>query len=417
MLDIFRPNKLIIYLFLIGGFILINQTLASQDFWQVRFGILWGDSLPADDWNFAGVRTGADIQHDIYDIEKFFPPVTRYVVFYFPHRDSLEPDFWPSPYSGDYSKDVRPPLSDSEIWHCVVKLFEISPKNITLFWEGADSIPGDYLPVLISPDNDTINLFQYESYNTTIPVGIHRWQLSMEPDYYEGNSLIPRSLTLYIGEEKQFRFYLYQPDGDSLPVKNAYWRYNGSGGSIDSSGIFSAESPGGGYVIACLGGVCDSSQITVIPGGGVSTIPLDMGWNMVSLPVIPSSNRVEDIFPGYSSYVYSYNPLLGEYCEVESLIAGEGYFVLSTQDTFFSLWGENFSYINKDMNTGWNLIGGPSRNIMFSNFSTIPAGILLDSPYYWNAEEAEYIEVDTLEFYNGCWILSDSPGTLEILSE
>ncbi len=76
--------------------------------------------------------------------------------------------------------------------------------------------------------------------------------------------LTPRNATLSLGRTLQFAAFQRLNGGDSVPVANVSW--TASGGSIQPTGVFRAETPGSYRVIARVqnGGVAESSDTAVV---------------------------------------------------------------------------------------------------------------------------------------------------------
>ncbi|RKZ30049.1 hypothetical protein DRQ36_06815 [bacterium] len=398
---------------LITLIILISSSLGGENWWRIRFGLYTADSLYTDDWNYAGAMLGASDGHDVYDFEKFYPPTPQYAILFFPHREPAEPDYWPAPYNRDYASDIRAPLTTKDIWYMKLALVYTYSRTVTIWWDELDSIPADYLPILISPAGDSINLFVEDSYTGVFPPGVQRWQLSVEPDYYDRISVYPDGDIVRVGETRQFRAYLHHGP-DSLRITLVGWEYHGTGGTIDDNGLFEATFPGGGYIVANIGGVRDSSEITVNPGGTFFDITVHEGWNLISLPATPSSNYAEDIFPGATYYIYTFDPVIHDYIIVDTLSVGKGYFLLSYSDETFSFVGTALDSLTVPLFYGWNMVGSPGETVTLADFSTFPPGIILHPPFVWN----EIYEVaDSLEPTQGCWILSGADGELTITTD
>jgi len=84
---------------------------------------------------------------------------------------------------------------------------------------------------------------------------------------------------------------------------------------------------------------------------------LEKGWNLISLPIIPEQNLVKYIIPD-AEIVYQFNG--AGYDEIsceDKLIAGNGYWVLVPSKASYNISGQCFNNFNKNLNTGWHLLG------------------------------------------------------------
>jgi len=389
---------------------------ADEGLWNVRFGLFSADSEYTDSWNFAGVFSTSSDEWDIYDIEKFLPPLPEWAAIYFPHSDPAEPDYWVWPNNKDYSSDIRAPLDSTTVWRMKIQCFYGHSKILTIWWSEMDSMPGSYLPLLVNTtDNDTINMRENDTYTGLFPPGIQRWMLIVQPDYYESMSVLPYGSVVRIGELRFFRAYLHH-ETDSILAGTASWEYHGSGGTIDENGYFRGVSPGGGYVIADIGGMRDSAEVTVVPGGDFFEINLVEGWNSISLPAVPSSNRIEDILPGIIPPVYTYNSVLKTAVATDTLALGRGYFVLSLTDSIYEFIGTELDTVVTELYPGWNFVGGPGNRIYYpGDFETYPPNIIIMQPHIF--ESGFYFATDSLRATDGFWVLSATTGILTITSD
>lgn len=361
-----------------------------------------------DFWNYAGVRPDALREYDGNDVEKFFPPTSRYVIIFFPHRDPLEPDYWPPPYNRDYSRDFRPPLTETETWHMKIYAVYDYARDINIFWNIVDTLPGDYRAYLVTSTNDTCNIVEETNITCFLSSGVHRWKFVVQPSFYTSLSVYPQNDTIRVGEAIYFRAYLKR-DTDSIRVARPIWSFSGTGGYIGSSGRFFATAPGTGFVRAYVGGMVDSTRITITEGSGFF-INVHRGWNLIALPAQPFSNRANDIIPGSSLFLYEYSPTSRDYIITDSMIVGKGYFFLSFIDTIYNINGIAVDTIATALYEGWNMIGGPSA--ISHIFRTTPSSLIMSGPFIWN--RIDYEEVDSIAPGRGCWILGAGAGSLVI---
>lgn len=113
-----------------------------------------------------------------------------------------------------------------------------------------------------------------------------------------------------------------------------------------------------------------TSYLLVVRSEAIPTFQMDFlaGWRMVSLPVIPITPYVSDLFPD-AVVVYGFERGTG-YRRVDSLEVGQGYWILFNEDRIYNLQGQSFKDYDQMIDTdGWLMIGG---------FST-PAQITTDS--------------------------------------
>ncbi len=84
------------------------------------------------------------------------------------------------------------------------------------------------------------------------------------------------------------------------------------------------------------------------------------GWHMVSLPVLPDSNRVDELFPNLSDdFAYAWNPVEEDYERVTHLQSGQGYWLIVEDSASLLISGEAVDFFHLTLQTGWNMIGAP----------------------------------------------------------
>ena len=84
---------------------------------------------------------------------------------------------------------------------------------------------------------------------------------------------------------------------------------------------------------------------------------LETGWNLVSFPLMPERNTINQIFPD-AEVVYQYGD--GQYQEVkstDSVTTGIGYWVLVLENAEYHIQGQSFSHYTKSLTAGWHLLG------------------------------------------------------------
>lgn len=145
---------------------------------------------------------------------------------------------------------------------------------------------------------------------------------------------------------------------------------------------------------------------------------MSSGWDMISLPLMPQSALLSDLFPG-AVVVYRYTKGAG-YVRVqahESLEIGMGYWILLNEDQNHTLTGQSVEeYTLPVTQDGWAMIGG----------CTYPAQASLDGGsigvIYGFTPGSGYQRVLTsLESGKGFWILCNgvmdqAELTVEVIS-
>ncbi len=104
-------------------------------------------------------------------------------------------------------------------------------------------------------------------------------------------------------------------------------------------------------------------------GQSFATLSLSAGWNLISLPVTPSSLLLSDIIPT-AEIAFEFS---GSYHEVTTLQTGVGYWVKVPAATAVVLVGVPVTTVTSTLTTGWHLVGAPDCS---ATPQTVPLGAL-----------------------------------------
>jgi len=181
-----------------------------------------------------------------------------------------------------------------------------------------------------------------------------------------------------------------------------------------------------------LNGVIDMKTASVYyfdPGETVTIVyrrtgesPFDIhmypGWNMVSLPLVPSAmeSTPDNVYPD-ASYVYGFDTATNNWVEAENIVPGVGYMVLVTTEVDYTLWGQPVNDYTFDIIRGWNLIGTVYDEADFSSPTSSPPGAVMGSPehtYYYNVLGGGYDSGDVLEPGKGYFVAANVDAVLSV---
>ncbi len=97
--------------------------------------------------------------------------------------------------------------------------------------------------------------------------------------------------------------------------------------------------------------------------GKSDTIHFYRGWNLISLPLIPSSMRLDEIFPYIPlGNCFKYNTATRMYENAYDLEVGVGYWILSIVDHYQTIDGYSIPSLSLRLTgSGWHIIGGLSK--------------------------------------------------------
>jgi len=141
------------------------------------------------------------------------------------------------------------------------------------------------------------------------------------------------------------------------------------------------------------------------------TIGVRKGWNLVSLPVVPSPPTMDSVFPTATTGAYSWSS--GAFSATDPLVPGQGYFVKFNTAQQIDIFGAIMASDTLNIEAGWNLVGSITTPVPVTNVTTVPGGIVT-SPFY--GYDGAYIPADTIVPGKGYWLRSSSAGTI-ILAE
>ncbi|MCP4710865.1 MAG: hypothetical protein GY869_19765, partial [Planctomycetes bacterium] len=129
---------------------------------------------------------------------------------------------------------------------------------------------------------------------------------------------------------------------------------------------------------------------------------VDMGWNMIGLPLDVDDPYYLSIFtapPAISGTLYEF---IGSYAATDTLETGRGYWLRFTEPDTVEIVGAPMDTICTDVSLGWNIVAGPSCNVPLGAVSSDPPGIIIGGSLH--AYDGAYIAVDTLKQGQGYWI-------------
>ena len=86
---------------------------------------------------------------------------------------------------------------------------------------------------------------------------------------------------------------------------------------------------------------------------------LTRGWNLISLPIMPETLSVHDLFKDIS-FVYEYDK--GSYVYHTELAPYKGYWIRMSHSTSITIAGDAISSQNVLLSSGWHLLGPISKN-------------------------------------------------------
>ena len=131
------------------------------------------------------------------------------------------------------------------------------------------------------------------------------------------------------------------------------------------------------------------------------------GWNLLSLPNDPPDKYYLTLFPtAIPGTLFGFN---GSYNATDSLKLTRGYWLRFPSATSATITGFPGYLVTDTLASGWNLVGGPSCDVLVSSVSD-PGGIVI--PGTWFGFNGSYLPADTIKQGNGYWVRASAPGVI-----
>ena len=142
------------------------------------------------------------------------------------------------------------------------------------------------------------------------------------------------------------------------------------------------------------------------PATTAHSFELSPGWHLISLPVAPRDNALENLFPdGLAAFRFQRG-----YVAAPRLVPGPGYWIkLATGGTYL-IEGAAVENLALNLQRGWNLVGAPAADTPLANFAQQPRDIVVAAFGF----SGRYQRAEALESGRGYWINARSPGQLEM---
>ncbi len=142
-------------------------------------------------------------------------------------------------------------------------------------------------------------------------------------------------------------------------------------------------------------------------------IPLEAGWNMVSVPVTPEHNSVSAVFPGVAA-VFTWDAVSGTYYMPTSIDPDTGYWVAVIEDGNITVSGTPVETWTTDIKAGWNMIGSIINDASIADPDDDPDGSVQPFAYWWDPMVGTYILTTDINAGKGYWVASLQDCTLTV---
>ena len=156
--------------------------------------------------------------------------------------------------------------------------------------------------------------------------------------------------------------------------------------------------------------VADTGNNRIQVFGDVDTeevqLTLQVGWNMISVPLMPfPSNATADVFPTAEA-VYTWNPATKSYSMATVIDAEKGYWVATTSPGTVTVTGTSVIEWTDTLTAGWNMVGSVyGGDVAAGDLVVEPTGALqTNAIYHWNPAEKSYAVAAEIEQGLGYWM-------------
>jgi surface protein len=130
-------------------------------------------------------------------------------------------------------------------------------------------------------------------------------------------------------------------------------------------------------------------------------------WNIVGISVQVDHTNFSQLFANaVESTLFGFTNI---YQLQETLEPGKGYWIRMNQAGSTTLRGAPIEYLNLELQSGWNLISGPSESVAVSSIEDSDEIIIPGSIFGFNGS---YVNVSSIEPGRGYWVRTNQAGTI-----
>jgi PKD repeat protein len=142
----------------------------------------------------------------------------------------------------------------------------------------------------------------------------------------------------------------------------------------------------------------------------ISTVTLtysfpQMGWYMVSLPIVPSDSTVTNLFPqALGGMAFSWDPSSNSYIPVNKMQLKTGYWLAISNSSTVQVTGMPLiNYIMHFAGQGWYMIGSVMGSTDFTSPNDNPDGQVLSPAFGWDPVAESYLPTTMLNEKQSYW--------------
>ncbi len=392
------------------------------------------ETVLTDDGNYAALDATATDGYDSgIDVPEPAPPVSEYLTTYFPHPE------WSSIFGDNFMVDVR---NGNDDLTNAVKIYDFevdtdqNSETVDLTFTIGPSYPGSYGVVLYDSDTGTYqNIRESNTYNYTASLAVHTFNLRL------GDGTPPSISITYptpgITLLTNTGYTVTWSYTDVSPIRSADLYYSLNNGTswtlIDNitgeTTSYLWTTPGTISTEALIkieaqdwagnsGETIMSSPFTIASGYMESSF--NVGWHLTSIPLIPPSTAIADIYGDDVTgayFVYDYSQA-GGYGLVQNVDHGYGYWLALENSALIDVTGLTaVNPVTIPLSLNWNMVGcamaAPvSRDdLLFTDGITthtfvnaVTTGWISAAFYSFNNGTGSYMTATTLTPWEGYWL-------------
>lgn len=263
--------------------------------------------------------------------------------------------------------------------------------------------------VYLFNDGDRINTPPQPPTGLAHTLSTRRVQLSWEPGTDAETAAPALTYNLRVGTAPGANDVLFaprlplqrQPRGGNIGPQTG-WMLNLAGGtyywavqSVDASGLASAY----------------TTEQTFTLEDHTETLQLNYaaGWNMVGLPVAPTTMSQGVLFPdAIAGTLFDFTT---HYQAQTNFAMGRGYWLRFANSASYTMTGDAYDALSVTLQEGWNLVSGPTCVVPLSAISD-PNNVLV--PATWYGFNDTYRRVDQLEPGRAYWVRARVSGSVSL---
>jgi photosystem II stability/assembly factor-like uncharacterized protein len=171
----------------------------------------------------------------------------------------------------------------------------------------------------------------------------------------------------------------------------------------------------GSYILtiyASDGTLLDSQKVSInvldTTTSAMLNLPVESGWNLISVPLNVADFRKEALFSSANSPAFSYS---NSYNLNDTLKVGSGYWLKFPNSGNVTMGGLRVVNDTIDVLANWNIIGSLYKQIPIGNITPIPPLTIL-TQYFGYLNSSGYTRSDTINPGKGYWVKVSQSGKI-----